>query len=406
MGLLVLALFAVITGVILLPSYSATGDGAHRSVAAIQASAPLRVIRAAHHWASALLLLLGGAYLVYGLFLHCYRRPWHLAWIAAVGLVLIFFGFQLTGHLLPWDRHAVSSSAIEAGIAANVPVVGPMQGELVRGGSDTVSPRTLRAWYIAHVGLLPLALAGLAALFILQMRRLGGALNIPRRGVGVALGLLVLAAILIPAPLGPQATPADYTSFAAPPEWYVLPLHGLLNLAQRIQPNLAFLGTVVIPGLVVLCLLALPWLDRKTIHHPPSGAVRGLVGVGVVLFLVLTLANVGHVAPPFAPGGPRMEPAGSASGATANVPLDPALIEKGKSLFAQNGCTGCHKVGGQGGAVGPPLDSEGKRRPDLDWQLRHLKEPAAVVSGSTMPAYKQLTDADLKALATYLLSLK
>jgi quinol-cytochrome oxidoreductase complex cytochrome b subunit len=57
-GLLIIALFAVVTGIALLPFYSASAEHAHRSVSAIQASAPLRAVRAAHHWASALLLLL------------------------------------------------------------------------------------------------------------------------------------------------------------------------------------------------------------------------------------------------------------------------------------------------------------------------------------------------------------
>jgi cbb3-type cytochrome oxidase cytochrome c subunit len=63
-------------------------------------------------------------------------------------------------------------------------------------------------------------------------------------------------------------------------------------------------------------------------------------------------------------------------------------------------------VAGQGAAVGPPLDGEGARHPDLNWQIQHLKDPAGVTRGSTMPPYKQLSDSDLKALAEFLLSLK
>jgi ubiquinol-cytochrome c reductase cytochrome b subunit len=88
------------------------------------------------------------------------------------------------------------------------------------------------------------------------------------------------------------------------------------------------------------------------------------------------------------------------------VTLDPVLVQKGKALFDQNGCSGCHKVGGQGGAVGPPLDGEATRRPDLNWQIQHLKNPSAMTSGSTMPSYKQVSDSDLRALSMYLLSLK
>ena len=65
----------------------------------------------------------------------------------------------------------------------------------------------------------------------------------------------------------------------------------------------------------------------------------------------------------------------------SKTPLDPALIKKGHVLFQQNGCAGCHKVGGQGGAVGPPLDGESTRHPDLKWQVSHLKDPPGVTRG-------------------------
>src|SRR5205823_15104467 len=120
----------------------------------------------------------------------------------------------------------------------------------------------------------------------------------------------------------------------------------------------------------------------------------------------LAALNAGHMAPVFGSGSVPAEEGNATKPTTATASLDPALVEKGKTLFANNGCAGCHKVGGQGGAVGPPLDGVGTRQPDPDWQVRHLKDPGAVVKGSTMPPYKQLSDADLKALASYLLSLK
>jgi quinol-cytochrome oxidoreductase complex cytochrome b subunit len=401
-GLLIIALFAVVTGIALLPFYSASAEHAHRSVSAIQASAPLRAVRAAHHWASALLLLLGAAYLTYGLFTGAYRRPWHGIWLAAVGLVLLFFMFQLTGHLLPWDAHAVSSGAIEAGIAENVPVVGPMQGRLVRGGTDAVSPQTLKAWFLAHMGLFPLALLALGGLFLLQVKR-GGRLSFPTTAAGALVAALVVLGLVLPAPLGPPATPRDYTSYGSPPEWYVLPLHGLLRIAQTAGPRLTFIGTVVVPGLVVAWLLLLPWLDRRRADQPPSPLVRGATALGVAGLLALTGISAGHMAPLFSAPRPA---AGSTITAAPSTSLDPKRVAAGRDLVEKNGCKGCHKLAGQGAAVGPPLDGAGARQPDPDWQLRHLKDPAAVVPGSTMPAYKHLEETDLRAMATFLASLK
>jgi ubiquinol-cytochrome c reductase cytochrome b subunit len=403
-GLLVLALIAVLTGIALLPFYRPVAGQAHPSMAAIQASAPLRVVRAAHYWTSALLILFGAATLVYGLFTCSYRRPFQFAWVAAVGLVLVFLFFQLTGHLLPWDRHAVSTTAIETGIAENAPIVGPAQARLLRGG-DAVSPRTLTVWYAAHVALFPVLLVGLAWLFLTQLRRAGARWHLPGAALTGVLVVLLVAAVAAPAPLGAEATSADYGSYAARSEWYVLPLHGLLTLVQSIRPSLAFIGTMVIPGLSLLAVLALPWLDRRRAGDPLSRLVRGAAAFGLAAALVLAVTHLGSMAPLFGPKAPPDSRVAAARSATGTATLDPAQVKKGKDLVQRN-CLGCHKVAGQGGAVGPALDGEGMRHPDLDWQLRHLKDPAAVTPGSTMPSYKQLSDADLRAIATYLLSLK
>jgi ubiquinol-cytochrome c reductase cytochrome b subunit len=233
----------------------------------------------------------------------------------------------------------------------------------------------------------------------------GAPLLIPKAPAAIVLGALLVAALVVPAPLGPAAGPEDYASYASPPEWYVLAMHGLLKIAQSIGPNLAFVGSMVVPGLAVLWLLALPWLDRRTVDQPPSRLVAGTAAVGVAAVLGLTLWNAGHMAPLFA--AVERPAARAATGRPAtDTPLDPALIAKGKALYEANGCAGCHKIAGQGGAVGPPLDGTGKRQPDLHWQVDHLKNPGSLVKGSTMPAYGQLSEADLRALANYLLSLK
>src|SRR5262245_39596813 len=84
-----LALIVVVTGIALLPFYHASAGAAYESTAAIQRSAPLRMLRAAHHWGSVLLILLGALYLIHGLFAAAYRRPLQIAWVSAVGLLLL-----------------------------------------------------------------------------------------------------------------------------------------------------------------------------------------------------------------------------------------------------------------------------------------------------------------------------
>jgi cbb3-type cytochrome oxidase cytochrome c subunit len=63
-------------------------------------------------------------------------------------------------------------------------------------------------------------------------------------------------------------------------------------------------------------------------------------------------------------------------------------------------------VHGVGGTSGPDLTHVGSRLPDVQWHIRHLRDPQAVVPGSAMPAYGHLSEEDLRALAQYMVSLK
>jgi len=100
------------------------------------------------------------------------------------------------------------------------------------------------------------------------------------------------------------------------------------------------------------------------------------------------------------------------------TPLGPALAadpapgaahtsaDVGKLLYARMGCSGCHRIQGEGSAVGPDLSNAGNvAGHDRDWQVRHLMDPAAVVPGSFMPKLVQ-TEGEAGALADYLLTLK
>ena len=56
--------------------------------------------------------------------------------------------------------------------------------------------------------------------------------------------------------------------------------------------------------------------------------------------------------------------------------------------------------------MGPDLTFVGGRRHDPEWHLRHFRDPQATSPGSVMPPFKQLPEAELKALTVYMLSLR
>jgi cytochrome c oxidase cbb3-type subunit 2 len=58
---------------------------------------------------------------------------------------------------------------------------------------------------------------------------------------------------------------------------------------------------------------------------------------------------------------------------------------------------------------GPDLAHVGSRRPygnSIPWHVAHLKTPGAVHQGTLMPSFAHLPDAELRALAAYLVTLK
>jgi mono/diheme cytochrome c family protein len=97
----------------------------------------------------------------------------------------------------------------------------------------------------------------------------------------------------------------------------------------------------------------------------------------------------------------------SPTNTTASKPTgDPVLVSMGQQLFEQQRCSNCHAIGNTGGSAGPDLTHEGSDEPDVKWQMQHIQNPAKVTPGSSMPAYASLTQQQLLALATYVVSNK
>lgn len=88
---------------------------------------------------------------------------------------------------------------------------------------------------------------------------------------------------------------------------------------------------------------------------------------------------------------------------------DPKLVALGEKFYFDpnvGGCDSCHKLNGKGGRGGPDLSGVGARQPSIDWQKAHLMDPPSKVPGSKMPAYNDLTDEQLTALAHFVVSQK
>jgi mono/diheme cytochrome c family protein len=80
-------------------------------------------------------------------------------------------------------------------------------------------------------------------------------------------------------------------------------------------------------------------------------------------------------------------------------------VKRGLELFNTIGCTGCHKVNGHGGTVGPDLSDEGNKGRSTAWLTRQIRNPKANDPQTVMPAYGYLSDDKVADLIDYLQSL-
>src|SRR5439155_25101084 len=69
----------------------------------------------------------------------------------------------------------------------------------------------------------------------------------------------------------------------------------------------------------------------------------------------------------------------------AMKPTGPAVVS-GRALYERFGCMGCHRIHGEGGAVGPDLSYVADQR-DRDWLIKHFRDPQSTSPGSIMPKF-------------------
>jgi mono/diheme cytochrome c family protein len=83
--------------------------------------------------------------------------------------------------------------------------------------------------------------------------------------------------------------------------------------------------------------------------------------------------------------------------------LPPGAVP-GARQFVLSSCTTCHVYLGSGWSVSgsPDLTDAGSLGRGLGWQIRHLRCPACVVPGSSMPKYDTLGQKRLRQLAVFL----
>lgn len=105
--------------------------------------------------------------------------------------------------------------------------------------------------------------------------------------------VLILLATFIGVPGEPKADPSD-SAYVPRPEWYFLFLFKFLAIFGQIPllGKIEWIATAVIPGLVIVLLLALPFIDQNPYRHYSRRTMAlGLMAVFVVSMVVLTIIS-------------------------------------------------------------------------------------------------------------------
>ena len=357
---------------------------AYASETSLRASALGAIGAAFHYWASAVLLLATLALLLEMVWNEGYREK--KRWYGALGLAIAAFVFQVTGNLLPMDRHGVQTAVVESGIARGAPLLGrPMHDFMLSGPSFSGS--TLALWWMGHAYILPVCVI---VATLLLVRRNG----LPAWGYVAVPGLVVVVALMIHAPLGAAATSFDYGKYNAHVSWYTWPLHSMLGAFGRVSHSVGWIGSTAVPSLITVGLVLLPWLGERV---TPT-VVRGLAVFTAVAFLTAGAFYGGQVASLTGNRDPATQSLLTHVRPKSTDPAIIALVAEGQKDFNTVGCMTCH---GKGGA-GPDLTGEYRLHSDAAWYLKLIRNPRSVNPSATMPPFPKLTNEQVLALSTFL----
>ena len=187
-------------------------------------------------------------------------------------------------------------------------------------------------------------------------------------------------AVIFGAELGPKADPST-TTYVPRPEWYFFFLFELLRVIK--PPELVPLATIGIPTICMVLLLLLPFYDRGPERHPgrrPIATTAGCLTIAAMAYLTYL---------------------GATGGSPTEIEMEVApRYEAGKELVAGSGCLACHKIGENGGTLGPDLTHIGERVP-REAILRSLE-----IGPSEMPSFRDLPQKKLNEMADFLASLE
>ncbi|MEO0248479.1 MAG: cytochrome b N-terminal domain-containing protein [candidate division WOR-3 bacterium] len=435
-GLVFLFLLQAVTGVFLTMYYVPSADHAHVSVAYIQKVVTTgKIVRGLHYYGASAMLLILIAHFVQTYVSGAYKGKRELLWMVGVLMIPLIVGFAFTGYLLPWDQEAYFGTKVGMSVLSEIPVIGEPILRILVGGTE-VTTLTLSRFFVTHIFLLPLLLSILVIVHLILFRRAGpaGPLQLRENArverfhphqlfkdmtfIFVIFLVLLILAIEIPAPLGPQADPTQ--DFLARPPWYFL---WLFQLLKYFPGTLSMIPTLIVPTILLGLIFLLPFLDKRPERSPllrPTAMV--LLAVGLFACLSLTvLSKFEDGVDPQISAKLRLQSDEARGFQNApfvqqeigrSIPIEPSTIPNPAAISSRvlrlyfANCADCHGGDATGGPMAPSLVRLAKKRGrTVPFLVGYLSGHEREVSPGSMPRFTQMAQEDKVALAEWLLNL-
>jgi quinol-cytochrome oxidoreductase complex cytochrome b subunit len=296
-----------VSGFLLMFFYIPSTGWAYQSMKDLQFAVSFGpLLRNMHRWAAHGMVALVFLHMCRVFYTASYRAPREFNWVLGVLLWGLTLFMSFTGYLLPWDQLAFWAITVGTSIASYPPWIGETLRVLMLGG-HTVGQGALLRFYVLHVAVLPAGLGLLVAIHFWRIRKDGGLSRPPGATVapdngrlfspgplktyalmemvrgtspmvdaqapeeevpswphllfrlvvlfGVVLAAMMFMGVFFNAPL------EELANFTHPPNpakapWYFLGLQELVSYS-------ALVGGVVVPGLLILGLMSIPYVDRE-----------------------------------------------------------------------------------------------------------------------------------------------
>jgi ubiquinol-cytochrome c reductase cytochrome b subunit len=325
------ALYALVTvfgtGIWLTFVYEASPQGAYASVVALTTATPIGyLMRQVHHWSAVVFVAAILIHMARIFFTAAFRNPRELNWIAGLLLLVLSSIAGFTGYSLPYDALSGTGLRIMDSVLLSIPFAGTWAADVLNGGNYP-GPQLLAHLYTFHVLFIPAAIVIVlsAHLGMMVYQKHTQFVGDPGHVVGrrmwpdyalraltafaVTVGLIIALSATIE--INPIAAYGPYLDWTVPnpatPDWYAAFLDGAVRLGPAVEfqifghpiPPLFWPG-IVMPGIVLVALVAWPWIDARIAKDSaahdvlvsPSRAPWRL-GVGVAFLfaaVVLTFA--------------------------------------------------------------------------------------------------------------------